>query len=145
MTNLTTQWIVDNLNWLDILKSKKSLELLNKKRELESLSIYKEIKELETEIKSIEKDETELKEKWKKILMDSWIKKFEALDWTTIQLNKKPGKLIIQNEDLIPSDYIKTKTTTSIDKKNLKEDIKQGVIVEWVSIETDYTLVIKSK
>ena len=74
--------------------------------------------------------------------MDSWIKKFEALDWTIIQLNKKPWALVIESEDNI-EEYIKGKTTRTIDKKQLKEDIKQWVVIEWVYIKEDYTLAIK--
>lgn len=37
----------------------------------------------------------------------------------------------------------KEKTTTSIDKVQLKKDVSEWLVIEWVSISEDYTLVIK--
>lgn len=144
MTQITTQSIVDTLNSIELMKANLNLQLLNKQEELKSLDLYKEIKDLEISIKQLEKQDEEIREQGKQILLSNWLKKFEALDWTIIQLNKTPGALVIENEDLVPKEYKKEKVTISIDKKALKEDIKQGLIIEWVSIEEDYNLVIKN-
>jgi hypothetical protein len=72
------------------------------------------------------------------------LKKFEALNWTIIQLNKKPWALVIETEEFIPDEYKKEKTTISIDKTALKKDISEWLIIDWVSISEDYTLVIKN-
>jgi hypothetical protein len=44
------------------MKAKLSLELLNKKEELSNLSLYSDIKDLETSIRELEKQENELRE-----------------------------------------------------------------------------------
>ena len=144
MTQLQPQNLVEQLNNLEAHTTKLQTTILLKKQELENLGLSKEIKELELKLKETEKEATELKEIWKEILINAWMKKFEALDGTIIQLNKKPWSLIIENESLVPQEYKKEKITISIDKKQLKEDITQGLIIEWVSISEDYNLVIKN-
>lgn len=144
MTQITTQSIVDTLNSIELMKANLNLQLLNKQEELRNTDLYKEIKDLEISIKQLEKQDEEIREQGKQILLSNWLKKFEALDWTIIQLNETPWALVIENEDLVPKEYKKEKVTISIDKKTLKEDIKQGLIIEWVSIEKDYNLVIKN-
>jgi len=144
MTQITTQSIVDTLNSIELMKANLNLQLLNKQEELRNTDLYKEIKDLEISIKQLEKQDEEIREQGKQILLSNWLKKFEALDWTIIQLNETPGALVIENEDLVPKEYKKEKVTISIDKKTLKEDIKQGLIIEWVSIEEDYNLAIKN-
>ena len=62
----------------------------------------------------------------------------------TVQLNATPGALKIEEEKNVPDEYWKEKTTRSIDKVKLKEDIKQGVFVDGVSIEQDYKFIIKA-
>lgn len=42
---------------------------------------------------------------------------------------KNPKSVKIENEALIPSEYIKEKVTTRIDKKQLKEDLSDGLII----------------
>ena len=146
MSELKPQGIVDNLNQITISTLTKKQELVNKKLELEKTTIYNEIQDLEYELKELATQDKELREQGKQILIDSWIKKFEALDWTTIQLNKKPWVLVIENENNIElDDYWKEKVTRTMDKKQLKEDIKQWVVINGVYIKEDFSLVIKNK
>ena len=141
---LKPQNIIDTLNGIELITTKLNLELFNKKEALKNLELYKEIQDIEISIKQLQKQEEQIREQGKQILLNAWLKKFEALDWTIIQLNSTPWALFIQDESKVPKEYIKEKITTSIDKKQLKEDIKQGLIVDWCSIEVDYNLVIKN-
>ena len=144
MENIATQGIIDKLNKITIVQVDKSLELSNLKHELENSELVQNIKTIEWELRELKKQDTELREQWKQIMIDTWLKKFEALDWTIIQLNKKPWALIIE-DDANVDEYKKEKITISIDKKALKEDIKEWVIIEGVYIKEDYSLVIKNK
>ena len=139
------QGLVDQLDNLTSQSLIKSWELAKKKEELQQSDLYKEIQELESEISSIKKQDTELRELWKELMIQKWAKKFEALNWTIVQLNKKPWKLIIEKDAVIPEEYKKEKVTVSVDKKSLKEDVKEWTIIDWVSISEDYSLVIKHK
>ena len=140
---ITTQGIIEQLNALQIESMRVNLALSEKKSELEALPIVSEIRELEKRQREISKQEEEIKENGKQLLLSIWLKKFEALDGTTIQLNKKPGALQIVDESKVPDEYWTEKTTRSIDKTTLKKDISEGLIIEWVTISEDYTLIIK--
>lgn len=144
MTQITTQGIIDIINAKVSEKAKASLLLANKKEELQSSDLYKEVKQLELRVNQLEREENEMREQGKQIMLDSGLKTFTTLEWVVIQLNKKPWSLIIEDESKVPAEYIKEKVTTSIDKKTLKEDISQGLLIEWVYISEDYTLVIKN-
>ena len=140
---ITTQTIVEKLNVITTKKLKYNKLLNEIQQELEQSDLYKRIEEGKKIISELELEEKELKDTGKFIMLDAGLKKFESIDGSIAQLNKKPWKLIIEDNDKIPQEYIKEKTTKSIDKKTLKEDIKQWVIIEWVSISQDYELVIK--
>ena len=147
MTEITTQdpqGIVDQINDLTIkkLQSKKLLAELT--QELEETELYKRVQSGEEVLKNLSNEEAKLKETGKELMLNAWMKKFEALDWTVVQLNKKPWALTIEDDTISALDeYRVEKTTTSIDKKLLKEHLKQWDLIDGVSIKEDYTLVIK--
>lgn len=146
MNALAPQGIVEQINTITIQSLTKRQELAKKKEELQNLELYQEIEDLESELSSLSKQDSELRETGKQLLLEKGIKKFEALDGTTIQLNKKPWALVIEDESKIPDHYKKAKTTISIDKATLKKDITSGEItIDGVSISEDYTLVINQK
>jgi len=144
--NITEQWIVDMINANTLNKSTLQLKLANKEKELYESETYLNIKSIKEDLYKLEQHDLWIRSQWKQILIDNNIKKFESLDWTTIQLNKKAWVLKIQDLDNPElNNYKKDKITTTIDKKALKEDIKEWLIIEWVTIEHDYTLVIKHR
>lgn len=61
----------------------------------------------------------------------------------TVALQKNPPSVNILDEKLIPKDYIKTVTTTSISKKDLLEDLKQGLIIDGVELKQTKSLRIR--
>ena len=138
------QGIVDQLNDLTIKKLEAKKLLMNLEVELEESPLYQRIQAGKDIVDDLSKQEAELKETGKELMINAWMKKFEALDWTVVQLNKKPWALVIEDDTISALDeYRVEKTTTSIDKKLLKEHLKQGDLIEGVSIKEDYTLVIK--
>jgi len=90
MTQITTQSIVNALNSIEVMKAKLNLELMNKNMELRDTTLYQEIKDLETSIKELSTQETQIKEQGKNLLLNAGLKKFEALNGTIIQLNSTP-------------------------------------------------------
>ena len=145
MKAITTQWIIDTLNSIELQKLDLEIQLKTKELELKNIPLVSEISELKKKLTELETQDSEIREQGKQVMINSWIKKFEALDWTVIQLNKTPWSIVIENENLVPKEYFKEKTTITLDKKQLKEDISQGLIIDWVSISEDYKLVIKNK
>ena len=56
------------------------------------------------------------------------LKKIEAPDWT-LSLRRIPPSVVIQNEELIPDTYKKSKTVVSVDKVALKAALEAGPIL----------------
>jgi len=143
MTTLTTtSWLIAEL-W-SIQSQKLTYRALIAKLELElsESEIVKRINTWKQMFKEAEEKEVEIKNQWIKILQASWIDKFSA-NWVEVKLKTSIWRLVIENEDNL-SDYIKkvVKTTKTIDKKAIKEDLKQWLIIEGVKIEQDVTLEI---
>lgn len=61
----------------------------------------------------------------------------------TVALQNNPPSVNILNEDLIPEQYKKSVTTVSIVKKDLLDDLKQGLIVEGAEIKQGKSLRIR--
>lgn len=96
--------------------------------------------------KEFEEQEAQLREQGKQIMLDSWLKKFEMLDGTIIQLNSTPWALVIAEWVQLDPKYYKEKTTITIDKVQVKKDFMEWLIFDpWVMIESTYNFVIKSK
>ena len=54
------------------------------------------------------------------------MKEFTTLDGTTVALQFTPGALVISEGAIVPSDFMRTKTTTEVDKTAIKKAIAEG-------------------
>ena len=142
MNSITPLWIIDMLSSFKDDRVTTTLLLANKEQELKETQLYKEIEELRKKQKNLEKSELEIKEQWKEILFNAWIKEFTGLDWTKIMLAKTPWKLVVESEDDIPESYYKIKETKVLNKLSLKEDLKEWCLIAWCYIEQGYNLKI---
>lgn len=61
----------------------------------------------------------------------------------TVALQKNPPSVEIVNEDLIPEQFKKTVTTTTIVKKDLLEALKSGQVIEGAEIKQGKSLRIR--
>ena len=61
-----------------------------------------------------------------------------------ITIRSNPPKTIIEDSSIIPSEYIKQKFETVIDKTLIKKDIKSGKLVPGAYIQESESLIIKS-
>ena len=138
------EWFLNNLKIIWINKLRLLTELANKKEELEKSSLFQEIREIEKTLFSLNREEKEQKELAKSFLLEKNIKSFKTLFGDEIKLKETPWILVIDDESIKElSEYRKEKITFSIDKKQLKEDIKQGLIIDWVYIKKDFILDVK--
>jgi hypothetical protein len=64
----------------------------------------------------------------------------KASPFAPITVAKTPGKLVIDDESIIPFSYMKEVVTVEIDKVKLKEDIKAGKVVPGAHIEKDISI-----
>lgn len=72
------------------------------------------------------------------------LKKIEAPDWT-LSLRRIPPFVVIQNEELIPDTYKKSKTVVSVDKVALKAALEAGPILGAVMSNGGVGLSVRNK
>lgn len=145
MTQLVT---MDGLVNQIIAKASEKAHLSTRISDLEEVihqsSEWTELQELKSQLTKTESEEQEMRDIAKQQMIDKDLKSITLLSGMTVQLNATPWALKIEDESKVWEEYWKEKVTRSIDKIKLKEDIKQGIWVEWVSIESDYKFIIKS-
>ena len=91
------------------------------------------IKELRDFISSKENKIDRFKDYTKTCLERTGMTEFKGV-LNTIKL-RKPSKVVqIQDEKEIPPQYFKSETVTTIDKKQLKSDLKEGQIIDGVAL-----------
>lgn len=114
--------------------------------ELAQSELVSRITKWQAMIAELNKQETDIKNQWIEILKSAWIDKFEA-NWVEVRVKTTAWSLVIDEEDLIPEEYKteKVKTTISVDKKLIKENMKQWEIIDWVHIEQKVSLEVKYK
>ena len=103
-------------------------------RNLESniAAIDIEIKRLQ-ELKRLKQNNiTRLKEYTKECMNIQGIKKLET-SLGNISIRKTPASVKILDETKIPLEYLNVKQVTSIDKKTLLDDLKDGLILEGIA------------
>jgi len=143
MTALTTTNSL--IGTLSTIKSKKleyQLLLAKYEEELANSELMKKIQKWKDMIKNLEEQEKEARKKWISILQEAGIDKFSA-NWVEVRLKTSIWKLVVDDENLVPKEYKKEIIKTAFQKKEIKEDIKQWLVIDWVRIEKETTLEIK--
>lgn len=139
------EWLVNQIISLSATKSQLAAQIKELEETIHQSAEWENLQELKTSMQEIETKENSMRETAKNHMLEKDLKKIELLNGMTVQLDATPGALIIEDESKVPDEYWKEKTTRAVDKTKLKADIKEGVYVEWVSIEKDYKFKIISK
>ena len=106
-------------------------------------AIKSEEKRLYENRKILENKVSRLKEYTKECLERTGKKKVET-SLGNISIRKTPPSVNILDETKIPLDYVTVKEVTSIDKKTLLNDLKDGLVLEGiVEIKQGTSLIIK--
>lgn len=150
MTQLSPiEWLVWNIQSLHLQSLQLASQITLKEKELaelpEVIRLNEEIRELKISQRKAQEKEIELRDTWKKILLDSWMKEFTTLDGTTVAVQFTPWALVIDKEAVVPPQYFREKTTVEVDKVGLKRAITDGEVFEWIYIQKDSKLVVKTK
>lgn len=113
-------------------------------RNLESdIEVIKaEIKRLQDLKKSKENKVENLKKYTKECLEEVDIKKIST-SLGNISLRKLPGSVEVLEEDSILKEYKKEVITITIDKKAILADLKEGIVINGVTLKTGTSLSIK--
>ena len=135
--------IIPTIQSITLENFKLQSEIAQKEDELKNSPLYQEIQSLKQLLKGNENMEIELREKGKNIMIENWLKEFEMLDGTIVQLNKTPWALIIEEWATFDEKYYRVKK--EVDKAQIKKDFNAWVPIEWVYIQSDYKFIIKSK
>ena len=132
---------IESVEDLEVIKGIIIQEIQNKStgivavvRNLESniAAIDTEIKRLQ-ELKRLKQNNiTRLKEYTKECMNIQGIKKLET-SLGNISIRKTPASVKILDETKIPLEYLNVKQVTSIDKKTLLDDLKDGLILEGIA------------
>lgn len=105
-------------------------------------SIKAEIKRLQSLVKTKQNRIDNLKKYTKECLEKADIKKVST-SLGNISLRKLPGSVEVLEEDSIPEEYKKEVITITIDKKAILADLKEGVVINGVTLKTGTSLSIK--
>lgn len=134
----------DNLKILWVNKLRLLHSLAEEKEKLESTQFWLNIKQIEKSLRIMDLEEEKVKEEAKQFLIEKNIKILKTLNGDEIKLKETPWRIHIEDENIEElKEYRKETFSISIDKKQLKEDIKQGLIIDWVYIKKEYILDIK--
>lgn len=119
-------------------------ELEDLQKQLANTELFKKIEWMKIILKEFD---TKLKEK-EQVIIDSmlsnWVKKIDFED-KVITAKKSPWAVVIQDESLLPDEYIKKITKTQPNKVLIKEALKENKSIPWAQITYNYSLLIKSK
>ena len=145
-TITTTPALIAELSDITSKKLDYNNQITELQKELAQSELVSRINKWQAMITELNAREMKIKNNWIKILQKAWIDKFEA-NWVEVRIKTTAWSLIIDEEDLIPDEYKteKVKTTISIDKKLIKENIKEWEIIDWVHIEQKVSLEVKYK
>jgi ADP-glucose pyrophosphorylase len=123
----------------------KALKVIDDAFDLKAENLAKLIRSIKGDIEAIKLEEKRLEAKRK--TYENKIKSIEEylfnnLQMTdkkkvqtplfTIAIQKNPAKLVVKNEEKIPDKYFKT--IRQLDKASLKEDIKEGLEVDYAEL-----------
>ena len=140
------QWLIPRITQLSIEKISIQNDINRIQKELEESPLFLELHNTKQFLIIMEKEESELREQGKQIMLENGLKKFEMLDGTVVQLNSTPWALILEEWVQLDKKYYKEKTTVTMDKVQVKKDFMEWLILDpGVTIESDYKFIIKSK
>lgn len=144
------EWLIPSIQSLNLEQVQINGKIAEKEQELANhpdvIRINNELLELRKNLREAQSSEMTLRDQWKQLLIDSGMKEFTTLDGTTVALQFTPWALVIWEGAKVPDNFMRTKTTTEVDKTAIKK-----ALWEWVDfwpdiyIQKEAKLVIKQK
>lgn len=132
--------------------SAEELEALNIERDekIEGIALF--IKELDAESSALKEEEKKLKARREaKENKAKWLKSYllgnlngQKFETSRVAISyRKSTQVVIQNEEAVPSEFLKTKTSVEVDKTALKKVLATGFEIEGCSLEEKQNIQIK--
>lgn len=141
---------------VDLLSLEKALKDIEDNIEIKAENTAKLIKGIDSDIEVLKTEEKRLADRRKalenkkegiKSYLENHLRIMEIdkvkTPLFTVALQNNPPSVNVLNEDLIPERYKKSVTTVSLVKKDLLEDLKQGLIIPGAEIKQTKSLRIR--
>lgn len=111
-------------------------------RQFDLIAMEEVKKSLEARIKAEKKRQEWLNNCLLDAMQFMGIQKITSAD-ISLKLAKKPASVLVEDESLIPEDYIRTKVEKSVDKTLIKDALKTGQNIPGVKLVEGFRLSIK--
>ena len=92
--------------------------------------------------KRLEKKVIGIKKYVKNVMEENQINKIETVHFD-LSIRKNPPKAIIEDEEMIPKDFIDTQVIEKVNVNKVKEDLKKGASVQGAKLVQETRLDIK--
>ena len=125
---------------LEVKQTNVAAYVLNLNSDVQAMKEYNN--KMVTRIKQKERLIEKLKSSLLWSFLRTGIKKVESAE-LTVSLRKNPPKVVINNESLIPDEFIKTKMVIDIDKSSIKKALLNGKDVSGAHLESSERIDIK--
>jgi len=144
LTDIEDEAVVDTLEGLKGTLETKSENIIKFTQNLNStINAMKEAeKNMADRRKKLEKKVLGIKKYVKNVMEENQINKIETVNFD-LTIRKNPPKAIIEDEQMIPKDYIDSQVIEKVNVNKVKEDLKKGTTVQGARLIQETRLDIK--
>ena len=144
MSETTLQPFAQDLMSLETKEKELSLEIANLEAELVNSELYIKLRDKKEALAVLQKTHEEKERDTIKAMVSIGLKSAEFFN-RKFTLVQTPWAVEVLDETKIPKEYFKEKVTTSLDKKLLGADLKDGKSVDGVILKVDRRLRVTDK
>ena len=144
LTDMEDEAVVDTLEGLKGTLETKSENIIKYTQNLNStIHAMKEAeKSMAERRKKLEKKVLGIKQYVKNVMEENQINKIETVNFD-LSIRKNPPKAVIEDQEMIPKDFVETHVTEKININKVKEELKKGASVQGARLVQETRLDIK--
>ena len=144
LTDIEDEAVVDTLEGLKGTLETKSENIIKYTQNLNStIHAMKEAeKSMAERRKKLEKKVLGIKQYVKNVMEENQINKIETVNFD-LSIRKNPPKAVIEDQEMIPKDFVETHVTEKININKVKEELRKGASVQGARLVQETRLDIK--
>ena len=144
LTDIEDEAVVDTLEGLKGTLETKSENIIKYTQNLNStIHAMKEAeKSMAERRKKLEKKVLGIKQYVKNVMEENQINKIETVNFD-LSIRKNPPKAVIEDQEMIPKDFVETHVSEKININKVKEELKKGASVQGARLVQETRLDIK--
>ena len=144
LTDIEDEAVVNTLEGLKGTLETKSENIIKYTQNLNStIHAMKEAeKSMAERRKKLEKKVLGIKQYVKNVMEENQINKIETVNFD-LSIRKNPPKAVIEDQEMIPKDFVETHVTEKININKVKEELKKGASVQGARLVQETRLDIK--